>query len=431
MNFVFEDIATPRNFVNHWVMNKAGSTRFTLCPFYNRMSFLRSFNRSYEFISNDFRIDNRPKTYLIPIGVNNDPVMWTGGKHSADSTIPSLFEFINETFLKDLRNGNAYLLIDSSFEGYHDDWVFDFFHNECIEYDISPNQIFFVTGNSIIKERYDMWLQEKPQKINIHVIPYSHFESDVFSQSIDMTRNGTPLNTFEEHYQYKIYNNDKIKLFNNLNKKPREHRIWFYAKLYYTNLLSRGLVSMNQFDDPERGRYFCGITMDNKFTQELYKTLPSVIYDTSNEIHDPNYYVVRIHEKPHLDSWVSVISEAQYEDKQGTVFLSEKIFKPMTCYHPFIVMGNRFSLRELKKLGYETFSNWFDESYDEMEDTKRINEIVKVLYQIDKIENKLSMYRDMEKTLKHNFEVLRHNAGNSLPYPYSIIKKELDKNALI
>jgi len=120
-------------------MNKAGSTRFTLCPFYNRMSFLRSFNRSYEFISNDFRIDNRPKTYLIPIGVNNDPVMWAGGKHSADPTIPSLFEFINETFLKDLRNGNAYLLIDSSFEGYHDDWVFEFhihtlnpmcFHNQ-------------------------------------------------------------------------------------------------------------------------------------------------------------------------------------------------------------------------------------------------------------------------------------------------------------
>lgn len=161
MNFVFEDISTPRNFVKNWVLNKSGSSRFTLSPIYNRMSFLRSFNHTYEFTTFDFSIDNKPKHYVIPLGVNNDPICWAGGKYSADPTIPSLFEFINETYLKDLRNGHAYLLVDSSFEGYHNDWVFDFFHNECNDYDISPNQIFFVTGNSIVEERYKTWLEKK------------------------------------------------------------------------------------------------------------------------------------------------------------------------------------------------------------------------------------------------------------------------------
>lgn len=430
MNFVFEDINTPRNFVKNWVLNKSGSSRFTLSPIYNRMSFLRSFNHSYEFTTFDFSIDEKPKHYVIPLGVNNDPICWAGGKYSADPTIPSLFEFINETYLKDLRNEHAYLLVDSSFEGYHNDWVFDFFHNECNDYGISPNQIFFVTGNSIVEERYKLWLETNPQPIKIHALPYSHFEADVFCQSLEMRRNGNPLHTFEEHYKYKIYNNETIKLYNNLNKKPREHRIWFYSHLYYNNLLDKGLVSMNQIDDLG-GRYFCGTTMPEEYVQEFSKTLPSILYGESNEIHDPNYYVVRIHERPALDSWVSVISEARYEDKEGTVFLSEKVFKPITCYHPFIIMGNKHSLREMKELGYETFSKWFDESYDELPDLERMGAIIRTLYSIDKVKNKLSMYKDMEQTLKHNYEVLRYNAGNSLPYAFRMMLKEFNKNNLI
>jgi len=430
MNFVFEDISIPRNFVNNWTNNRAGSTRFTLSPLYNRVSFIRHFNRTFEFTTRDFQMDERPETYVIPVGVNNDPIMWAGGKYSPEPEVPSLFEFINEVYLKDLRSGRAYLLIDSSFEGYHDDWVFDFFHNECRDYDISPNQIFFVTGNSIVEERYQLWLEKNSQDVKMHPLPYSHFESDVFSQSLEMRRHGEPLKTFEEHYNYKSDNLNKIKLFNNLNKKPREHRIWFYAKMYYSRLLEKGLVSMNQIDDMG-GRYYCGVTMDEKYIHEISKTLPSILYNQGNDIHDSNYYVVRIHEKPHLDSWLSVISEAQFEDKQGTVFLSEKLFKPMACFHPFMVMGNRYSLRELKKLGYETFSNWIDESYDEMEDMKRMDEIIRTLYEFDKIKNKLSVYKDMEKTLKHNFDVLAHNAGNSLPYAFKMINRIIQKNNIL
>lgn len=430
MNFVFEDISIPRNFIKNWVDNKAGSTRFTMSPLYSRMSFIRSFNHAYEFSSFDFSVENKPKYYVIPVGVNNDPMMWAGGKYSADPSIPSLFEFLSEVYLKDMRDQRAYLLVDSSFEGYHEDWLFDFFHKECEDYGISPNQIFFVTGNSIVEERYKMWLVKNPQKDLIHALPYSHFEADVFCQSIDMRRNNTPLKTFEEHYQYKIYNLENIKLYNNLNKKPREHRIWFYSKLYYSKLLEKGLVSMNEIKEPG-GRYFCGTSMDEVYVKEISKTLPSVLYGESNEIHDPNYYVVRIHEKPHLDSWISVISEAQFEDKQGTVFLSEKIFKPMTCFHPFIIMGNKHSLRELKELGYQTFSKWIDESYDEMDDMKRMDEIIRTLYELDKVKNKVAMYKDMEGVLKHNYEVLRYNAANSFPYAFRMMNKEFQKNTLI
>ena len=147
MNFVFEDLEKSRNFVENWEMNKIGSDRFTVSPLYNRMVCLRGINDKLEFTFQEFTLKNKPDRYIIPVGVNNDPQMWAGGKYSVDKTIKSFFEFLNETYLKDLRDGNAFLLIDSSFEGYHCDWIFYFFHNECIYYKISHNQIFFVTGN--------------------------------------------------------------------------------------------------------------------------------------------------------------------------------------------------------------------------------------------------------------------------------------------
>ena len=236
MNFVLEDLEQSRNFIENWIINKAGSDRFTVSPLYNRMVCLRGLNETYGKTFQEFSMKNKPDKYIIPVGVNNDPEMWAGGKHSPDSTVQSFFEFLSEIYLKDLRKGNAYLLIDSSFEGYHCDWIFDFFHNECNDYGISPNQIFFVTGNSIVKERYKLWLETNPQHIKMHPLPYSHFESDVFGEIRHLGWENKQLKTFEEHLEYKINNLDNIKLFNNLNKKLENTGFGFlsnYIKIIY------------------------------------------------------------------------------------------------------------------------------------------------------------------------------------------------------
>jgi hypothetical protein len=382
MNFVFEDLENSRNFVENWGINKAGSDRFTVAPLYNRMVCLRGMNEAHKFTFQEFTIKNKPDKYIIPVGVNNDPEMWAGGKYSPDNTVQSFFEFLSKIYLKDLREGNAYLLIDSSFEGYHCDWIFDFFHNECNDYEISPNQIFFVTGNSIVEERYKMWLEKNPQKIKIHTLPYSHFESDVFGEILHLGWENKPLKTFEEHLDYKVNNIDNIKLFNNLNKKNREHRVWFFVKLYENNLLEKGLISMNKFSPHQRN--FCEIEIDQNIFTEVQNILPCDLYGKSNEVLDTGYYIRRIYEQPHLDSWLSAISEAQYEDSQGTVFLSEKMFKPISCHHPFIVLGNKNSLYEMKKLGYQTFSKWIDEGYDTLSHSKRMDAIIESIKQFDK-----------------------------------------------
>jgi hypothetical protein len=44
--------------------------------------------------------------------------------------------------------------------------------------------------------------------------------------------------------------------------------------------------------------------------------------------------------------------------------ISEKTFKPMAFFHPFIVFGSYETLKYLHREGFETFDNLWDESYD-------------------------------------------------------------------
>lgn len=418
MNFVFEDVSSHRNFIDNWELNGIGAYRFTVCPLFNRMNVIRFAFRDLNPDMEILDIKDKPENYIIPIGVNNDPHWWAGGEFSSNPNVVSFFEFLNEIYLNDLVNGGAFLLIDSSFEGYHSDWVFNFFHKECEKRNIPANKIIFVTGNSIVEQRYEEWLKTNPKEIEMNPLPYSHFENDVFLTSQQMLQNND-LPTFEEQLLYKKNNIQSIKLYNNLNKKPREHRIWFYSRLFYNNLLDKGLVSMNKI--PISQRLYCGEFMEHQSVERFANTLPSLIYGISNEIEDTGFYINRINHQVCDDSWISIISEARFEDEEGTVFLSEKVFKPITCHHPFIVMGNKHSLKELKKLGYKTFSNWIDESYDELDNLQRMDAIIKVLNDIDKIENKFEWFKSMEEVLKHNYEILRRNVTKKYPYAYNKI----------
>jgi len=47
-----------------------------------------------------------------------------------------------------------------------------------------------------------------------------------------------------------------------------------------------------------------------------------------------------------------------------TPFITEKTFKTMAFQHPLLVFGCVKTLEHLHNLGFETFDNIFDESYD-------------------------------------------------------------------
>jgi hypothetical protein len=66
-----------------------------------------------------------------------------------------------------------------------------------------------------------------------------------------------------------------------------------------------------------------------------------------------------------LDSCIHLVTETSFHDNE--LFISEKVFKPIVNYQPFIVLGPAYYLKELKKFGFKTFSDLWDESYDEIQ----------------------------------------------------------------
>jgi hypothetical protein len=471
MKFIFEDLENLENFIDCEDINKSGMRRFSTSPIVNiilnktvdneRYSWKKRISkyiiptgvnhhpkewagRPIEFISlkheslrfvavydpEDFRIikvgpisalENEPNKVWIDnflaetlikgiinlgtleVDIENMVIKQKNVKYDFAVRL-SIFSYLNKKYLDDLKSKKAMLLIDQSLEGYQIEWLWEYFHNECKNYKISPNAIIYVTGNLIAEELYDTWCEEKTISEKINVIPYTHFEHDVkfMSEKIELNL------TVDQHLDYKKKNFEKIKTYNCMMKRLRAHRCWWYTYLYRNDLLDDGLVSMNSFN--RRHTCFDGRFLTHEIVKKSNELLPLEIYGKSNVEQPDNFYIRRIIPEVHLDTWVSVVSEASFSDEENTIFLSEKLFKPIVCMHPFIVVGNRGSLKKLRDMGYKTFEGFIDESYDDLPTIERFDAIIETIKKVRKIENKLAWYESMKDILEHNYKVLEKNA---------------------
>ena len=107
-----------------------------------------------------------------------------------------------------------------------------------------------------------------------------------------------------------------------------------------------------------------------------------------------------IYEKPYNDTKYSLVSETN--DTNDEVFMTEKIWKPIIAQQVFVVHGNYLYLQKLREIGFKTFSNYFDESYDlERNQNKRIDKIVNTCRDL-LVMNWQDVYLQTQALRKHN-----------------------------
>jgi hypothetical protein len=112
------------------------------------------------------------------------------------------------------------------------------------------------------------------------------------------------------------------------------------------------------------------------------------------------------------NSLVSVVTETNFDHKELT--LTEKSFKPSKEKHPFILVGVPGALKAMREFGFKTFSEFWDESYDETTDhMERLSKIITICKEIgnwdhDKI---LDFKRRVKPILDHNFQMLKSNTA--------------------
>jgi hypothetical protein len=109
-------------------------------------------------------------------------------------------------------------------------------------------------------------------------------------------------------------------------------------------------------------------------------------------------------------AFVFIYSESRPFSPRGEI--SEKTIHPLFSKKPFLIFAAPYFLKELKKFGFKTFSEYWDESFDEIEDPKE--RLEKYLQTVDSILSKdiselQKMHRAMENILHHNYDwITRH-----------------------
>ena len=96
---------------------------------------------------------------------------------------------------------------------------------------------------------------------------------------------------------------------------------------------------------------------------------------------------------------LNLVVEGQV-DSSNDVFLSEKTFRNFIFKKPFILLGQCGSLKMLKELGYKTFSDIIDESYDDIEDNKL--RIYTALRELKKFIKNTPDISSINEILEHN-----------------------------
>jgi hypothetical protein len=108
--------------------------------------------------------------------------------------------------------------------------------------------------------------------------------------------------------------------------------------------------------------------------------------------------------KYYQDIFVDIICETR---ANGVLFCpTEKIWRCMVARRPFVVIGPQYYLQNLKRLGFLTFNDFWDEGYNEYPPNQQIKQLEPVLdtiasYKIDHLSQKLT---DMQSILDHNYE---------------------------
>lgn len=186
----------------------------------------------------------------------------------------------------------------------------------------------------------------------------------------------------QQHAPENLHDLPRGKLFTALVRLPKWWRATVMAEIARRGWTNDGYFSFNTAlgfteksdENPISIDFFPGlrVAMTN-FLKKSY-TADSLSHQEHNS-HD-------LHQSAHFsNSYLNVVLETHFDaDQSNGAFITEKTFKPIKHGQPFIIFGTAHSVKTLKTLGYRTFDDIVDSSYDSLEDpNQRFWEAVNLL----------------------------------------------------
>jgi hypothetical protein len=342
-------------------------------------------------------INKNKLPYLITYDPNNPRLLIVEGSSAVSARTDETFDYyyiqfscansfriydiekiIPSDVLLKIRNQEVFLVLDNGLEPFFES-ADGIYNNLVLTKKIPAKQIIFMASAPTMIDHV-RYLSKKLNEEEINVEWFSLFEYqlwDVISHQLTV-----PLDTLT----FKKYD----KKFINFNRRWRLHRPLMILLLKDRGLLDSGFVSLGVSDyNQDTWNYRLSELLtyysDKKEILEIIqrnldiKNLSPMYLDT-NDLRTNRAEQTSSTDRYYLNSYFSVVNETTYHTNpgyDGVPFLSEKIFKCIAMKHPFIMVSAPNSLQYLRELGYKTFNNLIDESYDsEIDDGLRILKIV-------------------------------------------------------
>jgi len=275
------------------------------------------------------------------------------------------FKRLPQQVLDDVKNNKAKIIINVAGEGFSggNDKKFkddlDIIQTWIDDAGLPPTNVYYFNGNLISNDI-------KSDKVKYHVVPLFTFEGWTI---LNIEKDISDYTTLEFEPADKF-------LYINLNRTPRTHRLYLLASLRSKNLFDDGQNSFNM-ECIDSQHCFEELTAlappaDILKNAEEIKSIGKLFVDVDNS--DLNVPHFNVDSSLYKKTFISLITETTTFN--NSIFITEKTMRAILHGHPFIILGNKGLLKRLKDLGYKTFDQWIDESYDDYDTIQEKVEII-------------------------------------------------------
>lgn len=225
---------------------------------------------------------------------------------------------------------------------------------------LPTKSVVIISGNLKAEESYKRWCKKNKRQPCVEFIKgLDYWDGKGCGWQI---ADGVNINGATDHFEYPAP-------FNSLNRAHRPHRtdhLYLLAKL---GMLEKSLVSGGAFFKEQRFLHSTYINVDQKdFTKVLDENYPKTLDFENNNLRKTNP-ANHINQDIYNKSLLTVVTETEFES-DDSLFFSEKVFKPISMGHPFMVLGSRGFIKGLKEFGFHADFKGIDMRYDEIADPK-------------------------------------------------------------
>ena len=309
-------------------------------------------------------------------------------------------KFISNIVIEQVRNKIGYIVFHNPFESFLEDPVLNSLHKNFNELNIPLSQVIYSSCCPNAKEVYADFCQRNNMQpeLNCEYLPTFYLYLKDRVRNIDVTYSPGP----------------KEKDFLCFNRRYRRHRLIFGLLLEKANLLDRCFFSLDSrapelktsFEDfvhefPELSHFGIDNTIINRFSNKLPLIIDSYDYVENNFTDVQNFKTDEFYN----NSLIHIISETNFFT--NIIHQTEKSFKPIVHLQPFIMLSSPYSLKSIQNMGFKTFSEFWDESYDsETDHYKRLIKIIDLCKEISEwpAEKKIEFTHLVKPILEFNFD---------------------------